>query len=137
MQPISGGGIFLRFIFALILVLSSYNPSGYSYLHWLAGSISEPTPWLALAGIVLIIAWVVYVRATLRSLGPVGLVLASVLVAVLIWTLVHLGVLTMEDTGAFVWLIEIFVAAILCIGMSWSHIRRRMSGQVDVDDIED
>lgn len=136
MSAISTSGIALRFLFALILVLLSYNPSGYSYVHWVSDTISEPTPWLALAGIALIIGWVIYIRATLRSLGPIGLGLAATFVGILLWALVDLGVLSLEDTSAFVWLLEIFTAAVLSIGMSWSLIRRRMSGQVDVDDVE-
>lgn len=136
MSSISTSGIALRFLFALILVLLTYNPSGYSYVHWVSATISEPTPWLALAGIALIIGWVIYIRATLRSLGPIGLGLAAVFVGILLWALVDLGVLSLEDTSAFVWLLEIFTAAVLSMGMSWSLIRRRMSGQVDVDDVE-
>jgi hypothetical protein len=135
MKPISAQGIILRFIFALLLVLSSYNPSEYSYYHWLIASISSPSPWLALSGIVLIIGWVVYVRATLKSLGPIGLSLAAILVAVLIWAMVDIGLVSLTNPSAFVWLVEAFIGSILSLGMSWSHIRRRLSGQVDVDDV--
>ena len=129
MNPISSGGIALRFLFA-------YNPSGYSYAHWLVNTIAEPTPWLALGGIVLLIAWVIYIRATLRSLGPIGLSLAAVFIGVVIWALVDLGLISLDNTSAFVWLLEFFIAGVLTIGMSWSHIRRRMSGQSDVDDVD-
>lgn len=135
MQSISAGGIGLRFLFALILVLMTFNPSGYSYYHWLLSTISSPTPWLALAGIVLIIGWVIYIRATIRSLGPIGLGLAAILVAVILWALIDIGLMTIDSASAFTWVVEIFVAAILCLGMSWSHVRRRMSGQADVDDV--
>ncbi len=136
MNSISSGGIALRFLFALLLVLFSYNPSGYSYAHWLVNTIAEPTPWLALGGIVLVIAWVIYIRATLRSLGPIGLSLAAVFIGVVIWALVDLGLISLDNTSAFVWLLEFFIAGVLTIGMSWSHIRRRMSGQSDVDDVD-
>ena len=29
------------------------------------------------------------------------------------------------------------LSLILAVGLSWSHIRRRLTGQVDVDDLED
>lgn len=135
MQNITAGGIGLRFLFALILVLSTFNPSGYSYFHWLVDTITTPTPWLALAGIILIIAWVVYIRASLRSLGPVGLSLAAIVVAVILWVLIDIGIMNVNSPSAFTWVVEVFIAAILCLGMSWSHVRRRMSGQADVDDI--
>jgi len=28
-------------------------------------------------------------------------------------------------------------ATILAIGLSWSHVRRRLSGQTDVDDVDE
>ena len=135
MQNITAGGIGLRFLFALILVLATFNPSGYSYFHWLVDTITTPTPWLALAGIVLIIGWVIYIRASLRSLGPVGLSLASIVVAVILWVFIDIGIMNIDSPSAFTWVVEIFVAGILCLGMSWSHVRRRMSGQADVDDV--
>ena len=136
MKNISGVGVGLRFLFALILVTLSYNPSGYSYTHWVVKDYQAVSPWMVLAGIVLIIGWVVYIRATLRSLGPIGITLASSLVAVLLWALIDLGWLNLSDPSAFVWVLEFFFAGVLCIGMSWSHIRRRLSGQVDVDDMD-
>ena len=135
MQNISAGGVGLRFLFALILVLTSFNPSGYSYFHWLVNTITTPTPWLALTGIVLIVGWVIYIRASLRSLGPIGLSLAAAVVAVILWVFIDIGIMNIDSPSAFTWVIEIFIAAILCLGMSWSHLRRRMSGQADVDDV--
>ena len=135
MQQLSLAGYGIRLFFALTLVFLSYNPSGYSYYHWLIESISAPSPWLALAGVVLIIGWVIYVRASLRSLGPIGLSLASALVAIIIWALIDLGLISLAEPSAFVWVIELFLSIVLSLGMSWSHIRRRMSGQVDVDDV--
>jgi len=135
MKGITASGIAIRFVFALLLVLASYNPSSYSYYHWLLSSISEPTPWLALTALVLIIGWVVYIRASLKSLGPIGLMLASMLVAVIIWALVDIGLVSTSEPTVFVWLLEVFIAAVLCVGMTWSHIRRRLSGQLDVDEV--
>ena len=58
-------------------MLCSYNPSGYSYFHWFKDTLPNFTPLLALGGIILIIGWVIYLRATFRSLGPIGLTLAA------------------------------------------------------------
>lgn len=135
MQNITAAGVGIRFIFALLLVMFTFNPSGYSYFHWFLDTISAPTPWLALAGITLIIGWVVYIRASIRSLGLLGLSLAAFLVAIILWLLVDMGVISIESTSLLIWVIEVFLAGVLCIGMSWSHIRRQMSGQADVDDV--
>ena len=137
MKQITGIGIGLRFIFALLLVACTYNPTGYSYFHWFKAAASDFTPLLGLGGIALIIGWVIYIRATFRSLGLIGLILATLFFAFLIWLLIDLGVLSMDSVSALTWVILILLAAVLCIGMSWSHIRRRMSGQVDTDDVGD
>ena len=137
MKSISGTGIFLRFLFALVLVLATYNPSGYSYFHWFRDAMADFSPILGLAGVALIIGWVIFVRATLRSLGPIGLTLAGLFFGFLVWLLVDLNLLTLDDVSAVTWIASILLAAILGIGISWSHIRRRLSGQVDIDDVDE
>lgn len=135
MKGITASGIAIRFVFALLLVFASYNPSSYSYYHWLLSSITEPSPWLVLSALVLVIGWVIYIRASIKSLGPIGLTLAALVVAAIIWALVDIGLVSISEPTAFVWLLEIFIAAVLCLGMIWSHIRRRLSGQLDVDEV--
>jgi hypothetical protein len=50
-----------------------------------------------------------------------------------IWLLVDVGVLHPDSTGAITWLALFALATLLAIGMSWSHIWRRLSGQLEVD----
>ena len=137
MRTITASGFALRFLFALVLVLLTYNPSTYSFYHWLLTSLSAITPYIAIAGLLLLIGWVIYLRATLRSLGFIGILLAGLFFACLIWLLVYWGVLALDKFSTLAWVTEILLAALLAIGMSWSHIRRRLSGQVDMDDVNE
>ena len=50
---------------------------------------------------------------------------------------VDLGWLRLEADGAMTWVVLAVLSLILAVGMSWSHIRRRLTGQVDVDELED
>ena len=61
----------LRWLFATCLVLLTYNPSTYSYFHWVrsSASASELGPEHALVGVILFIGWAMFVRVTFRSLG--------------------------------------------------------------------
>lgn len=127
----------IRLLFALVLVFAAYNPFGYSFFHWVKENLDALTPWMALAGIILIIGWTMYIRATLRSLGPFGLLLAFAFFGVLLWIVVDLGLVSAENVKTLATLVEILFACVLATGMSWSHIRRRMSGQLDVDDVEE
>nr|WP_324257931.1 DUF6524 family protein [Cellvibrio fontiphilus] len=133
---LTASGVALRFLFALLLVLLSYNPSGYSYFHWVYNSFSDITPYVVIAGIILLIGWGVYIKATLNSLGIVGVIVLSALFASLVWLFIYWGFLSVSDISAMAWVIEVLLAALLAVGMCWSHFTRRMSGQVDVDEIE-
>lgn len=140
-KQFSWSSFFIRFAFALILVYASYNPNGYSLFHWAKQSVFGETlaitPPFAMSAIVLIIGWTVYLRATLRSLGAFGLTLAFAFFAIIVWWLVDLGWLGIDSVSILTYIILFLLAAILATGMSWSHIRRRMSGQSDVDDLDE
>lgn len=130
-------GFLLRLLAAFILVFSTYNPSGKSYYHWVSQNISTLTPMIALAGVLLLIGWTILLRATFRSLGPFGLLLAAAFLGVLLWMMIDWDWFDADNLKAVTYLILVVLSGVLAIGVSWSHIRRRITGQVDVDDVED
>lgn len=140
-QKFNSQGFLLRFIFALVLVYVTYNPTGFSYYHWakdvLIGDGTFLSPPFALISIILMIGWTIYLRATFRSLGGFGLLLALAFFAIIIWWLVDLGLLGINNVSVFSYIVLFLIAAVLAVGMSWSHIRRRLSGQADMDDVDE
>lgn len=130
-------GFILRVVFAIVLVLGAYNPSGYSYGHWVQSGFETDTALKALAGIVLLIAFVICLRATFRSIGLIGAGLVVALLAAIGWVLVDYGLLAVDDPGVLQWLILIGTGLIMGIGLSWSHVRRGLSGQMDTDDVDE
>ncbi|MBA6412849.1 hypothetical protein H2508_06975 [Parahaliea sp. F7430] len=132
----TAASFFLRWVFAAVLVISTYNPSDYSYISWVLSERSF-TPLIAILGLILLTGWIIYVRATFMSMGWLGVILGSALFACIIWLFVDLGWMTLESTGALSWLALILTSLILATGMSWSHVRKRLTGQIDVDDVED
>lgn len=129
-------GFILRLLIATLLVFATYNPTGKSYYHWLSENITAPSPLLVLAGILLLIGWTIYLRATGRSLGAFGLLLAVAFISTIMWLIVDLGWLDLSSMETLTWIGEIVLSFVLAIGISWSHIRRRMTGQIDVDEVE-
>ena len=127
----------LRFAAAMLLVFATYNPTGYSWFHWISNAPDRFDPLILFSGVVLLIGWVIYLRSTARSLGIVGVVLALAFVVSLIWVLVDYGLLSLNDATFFHYIVLFVISLVLATGMSWSHIRRRMTGQLDVDDVED
>ena len=126
-----------RLVAALVLVFATYNPSGYSYYHWFEHSLSDFNPLVALAGVVLLIGWVMFIRATLRSLGALGIILAVAFFGSLLWLVIDWGWVAPDNIDVISYIILALLAAVLATGVSWSHIRRRLTGQIDVDEIDD
>lgn len=126
----------LRFIFSILLVFLTYNPTQYSYIHWVATVFPQISAIMALSGVVLVIGWFIYLRATMRSLGPIGLGLCALLFGCIIWLFVDLNWLSLDNIPVLTWIGLLLVSFLLALGMSWSHVRRRMTGQVDTDDVE-
>ncbi len=131
-------GILVRLLVALALVFCTYNPHGWSYFDWVQSYLENKTslPLLLLAGIALLIVWVIYIRATMRSLGIFGLMLAAAFFAVLVWFFVDVNWLSLDNNKVLTDLILVILSSILATGITWSHIRRRVTGQADVDDVE-
>lgn len=126
----------VRFVFAVVVVFATYNPEGYSYFHWVQDSMPNPTILMGLIGVILLIGWVMLIRATLGSLGPFGILLAVAFFGLLIWLIVDVLGLPTDSFRVISYIVEIMIAGVLSIGTSWSHVRRKFSGQVDTDEVE-
>ena len=126
-----------RLLAALVLVVVTYNPEGLSYYDWAIRGLPEFSVLKAFIGVILIIGWTVFLRATLRSLGLIGLGLAIAFFGTGIWLLVDYGLVPTDSVRAISYVLMLVMAFVLAIGMSWSHVRRRLTGQLDVDDVEE
>jgi len=118
------GGFFARFVFALLVVGATYNPTRYSFYAWARSTGFEWQPPTVFAGVVLLIGWIICVRLTMRSMGGIGLLLANAFLAALYWLVSSWGWLPIDNVAAISWLAMFSVAAILAIGMSWTAYRR-------------
>ncbi len=129
-------GFFIRWISAFILLVVTYNPSFWSYSTWVGENYSTNLPVAVLVGLVLIAGYLVFLRATLNSIGIVGMVLILALVGALLWVLFSQGLLTFGNYTFNAWVVIIALSLVLAVGMYWSVLWRRMSGQVDVDEVD-
>lgn len=126
-----------RWLFALALVLGTYNPTEWCYFSWATADTTSFGPIVAIVGIVLLIGWIIFLRATFMSMGWLGITLGAALFGCIVWAMVDQGWLTLDSEGTIAWVVLVILSLILAAGMSWSHIRRRMSGQFDVDEKDD
>jgi hypothetical protein len=137
MNGITLGGISTRFVFAFALVVLTWNPSRVNFAHWALNQWSEMTPVVLFVGLALLLGWAVYVRATARALGPMGLILAAALAGSIVWMIIRYNLIDPTNSTVLAWVLLTLFAAVLTAGMSWSHLRRRWSGQADVDDVDE
>ncbi len=124
----------LRIAGALALVLLTFNPSGASYYHWALRDLAGFSAVQAVPGALLLGAWVLYVRAAYLSLGLLGFAILSLIFAALAWFLSQQGILAAGTRELLPWTALVVLALILGIGLAWSAVRRRITGQVDTDE---
>jgi Family of unknown function (DUF6524) len=134
---LTGKGLLVRFMTALGLVALTWNPSRYNYYRWVVEQWRDLTSVVLAVGLVLLIAWIVFLRATARSLGTLGIVLAMALAASILWLIIDYHLIDPANRRTLEWVVLILFAAILTAGMSWSHLRRQWAGQADVDDLDE
>ncbi|MEM6309147.1 MAG: DUF6524 family protein, partial [Pseudomonadota bacterium] len=90
-----------------------------------------------LVGLILLVGYIIYLRATLRSIGAFGMCLVLALVGALLWVAYDLGWMDLNNPSLNTWLALVALATVLGVGLSWSHVRRALSGQSDMDDVDE
>ena len=147
-EGLTGRGFGMRLVAALVLVYATYNPTGHSFYHWAleplvsssAPATVEPATTHApaalkvLVGLLLVTGWVVFLQATRRSLGLLGAGLALAISASVIWLLISWHVFS-ASTSILTHIALVVLSLILAVGLSWSHITRKLSGQQDTDTV--
>lgn len=130
-------GFFLRWLVAFILLSATFNPTNWNYATWVSSNYDQQLPLAVLLGLLLLVGYIIYLRATLRSIGAFGMFLVMAIFAALLWVLYDYGLLDISNQTMNTWLGLFAMSVVLGVGLSWSLIRRRLSGQVDIDDIDD
>jgi hypothetical protein len=138
-KELSGVDLVLRFVGPLLLVLITYNPSGFSFYHWFTGAIGGDglggIHFLAL--VVLVIGWSILLIATFKALDIFGVILTGAFLGAMIWVFIDFGLLRADTASAITWIVLVCVSLVLAVGLSWAHVWRRLTGQVSVDEVND
>ncbi len=130
-------GFFWRWLFAFALLALTYNPTPLNYVRWVFDYGADNLSIAVLAGLLLSIGYIIYLRATLRSIGGFGMFLILAVVAAGLWVLYDLGMLALDNSNVNTWIGILALSAVLGVGLNWSHVRRRLSGQADMDDVDE
>lgn len=132
-------GIAVRLLAALVLVFATYNPEGYSFYHWAIeplwgqNATTGPASVKFLVGILILGGWGVFLNATRRSIGMGGAALVIAISGALVWMLLDFGIVSAGSARGISYVVLLCLSVLLAVGMSWSHVSKAMSGQVDMD----
>ena len=136
MRNLSIGWVIGRFLASLILVLATFNPTGYSFVGWIAGHFPHLEPLQLVVGIVLSALWLFFLHATWRSLGTVGVALGIAFFAAMVWLFTSWGWFSLSNHNAVIWVVLIMMACLLTLGLCWALLQARISGQAVVEEVK-
>jgi hypothetical protein len=134
MERLTWLGFLLRLASSLLLVTLTWNPSGMSYTHWVADTLPSVEPLELVIGLVLLGGWVFSVHATWRSLGRFGVLLGVAIYGAVVWFLASEGWINLSQGKSIGWLAVVLLGTLMAVGLSWSLVQRRVTGQIDVED---
>lgn len=129
-------GILLRWLGAFLLISAIFNPTTWNYVTWARAEWDSQMPLIVFLGLILAVAAMVYVVATMRSIGLVGALVIAAIFAAGLWVLTDWGLLGLDNSALNTWLAILVLSLILGIGMSWSILRQRLSGQQTTDEVD-
>ena len=130
-------GFLVRWVTAFALLALTFNPTEWNYVTWARGSFDAQMPLALLLGLLLFVGYIIYLRATLRSIGGIGMGLVLAITGTFVWVLHDYGIVSFDDPTLNIWLALLALSLVLGIGLSWSHVRRKLSGQADMDDVDE
>jgi len=130
-------GFFARWLAAFGLLALTFNPTEWNYIAWARANVGAQMPLAVFLGLLLLVGYTIYLRATIRSIGAFGMVMVLAIAGSAIWVLKDYGIVSFEDPTLNIWIALVALSLVLGIGLSWSHVRRRLSGQADMDDVDD
>ena len=130
-------GFLIRWVFAFALLAATYNPTQWNFYRWAMTNWETQVPLTILFALILTVGYIIYLRATLRSIGMFGLILVLAVVGTGLWVLYDFGWISLDNPTMNTWLAIGVLSFVLAIGLIWSIVRRHISGQADVDDVDE
>jgi hypothetical protein len=130
-------GFFLvRFLLSLLLVFSTYNPTGYSFYHWVTDIGEGLLSVKAIVALALAMIYYAIFRVVFAAFRRSGLIVAGLAAVLFIEGL--LSIVVPQGSRPF-WHFNILfgqyvilcvVAIVIAFGVSWSHLIEQLTGQL-------
>ena len=125
-------GILLRWLGAFFLLAAIFNPTSFNFVNWARANWDDQTPLIVFGGLILGVAMMVYLVATMRSIGILGALIIGAIFAAGLWVLSDWGVLALGNADLTVWLAILALSLILGVGA----VAQTQVGQATVDEVD-
>ena len=128
-------GFVVRWLMAFFLLLATYNPSGYSYYHWVIDPPTNDRLLQMIVGAFLVFCYFVAFDITRRALHTFGFVNVIIFCSLISWWIGREGWVDVERDSHLAMLVIGTISTILAIGMSYSHVHYRLGGVKQVEEV--
>ncbi|NDG49245.1 MAG: hypothetical protein EBY30_09420 [Rhodospirillales bacterium] len=138
-SPYDWKAVVARLLFSLFLVFSLYNPSGYSYWHWMGAPPNGP--WNSLwakgfVGLGVLGLHVLIWKTVIAILRPSGVFFVLTLSGLGFAAISEFGLLDRQDLGTVLMAIMIMLVAVLTTGLNKSSIMHRLTGVQHTEEVK-
>lgn len=116
--------LLLSFVAAFALNAATFSPTGDNYLVWVAENPDLPASIVLFVGFALVLAYVLFVRAALGTLGWRGLAVWAIGLSLALWVLSDLGAVDLADEPTAVWAVLTILSIVMAVGFSWRQLQR-------------
>lgn len=123
------GGFAVRWLASLFVVFATYNPSGYSYYHWMAAGGDDPWSLRVAAGLLLATSYLVAARISRAAVGTSGFITGLVAAILFSYGVASLVSVSGSLGRALHYVYLASLATAIAVGISWSHMKHRLTGQ--------
>ena len=92
-------GILLRWLGAFLLLAAIFNPTSWNYVTWARANWADQMPLIVFVGLILAVIAMVYLVATMRSIGILGALVIVAIFAAGLWVLSDWGFLGLDNSA--------------------------------------
>jgi hypothetical protein len=124
---------YIKLILSFILVFGTWNPLKYDVAHYVMGLESFNLLVIFFLAVLLVI-WLIAIRALHEALGTTGILVYLILVGLLLGGLYQIGIIDINNLDTLGWYLNGIVTLMLFTGLMAPIWWRRMTGKVTVDD---
>jgi len=123
----STGGLAARLMACCALVFATWNPTGVNFVDWIGGP--APLALKAVAAALLVLLHILFARITWLSLGAAGLGFLLVMLLLGVFALWELDLIDLGRPRTWGYVFVSLASLTLMTGVTWSVMKRRVTGQ--------